>query len=77
MDNKRKAWREQEQRLLERWNAATERYREAQLALAIPTPAGVPSEESVRVAQAARSELDMMRKQVARLKSEFSTGKRY
>ena len=77
MDSKRKAWREQERQLIERWNAATERHRVAQVALGVATPEGGPSEESVRIAQAARAELDMMRKQVARLKSEFSTGKRY
>ena len=79
MDNRRK-WREQEQQLVERWNAATERYREAQAELTRQTPPqgeGAPSEESVRSAEVARVELETMRKQVARMKVEFSTGKRY
>lgn len=63
--DKRKAWREQEQKLVERWNAATERYRVAH------------SENLVPEADAARAELEALRRQVARLKSEFNSGKRY
>jgi hypothetical protein len=79
MDNRRK-WRAQEQQLVERWNAATERYLEAQAEVTRQTPPlgdGAPSEESVRSAESARVELEAMRKQVARMKVEFSTGKRY
>ena len=63
--DKRKAWREQEQRLVERWNAATERYRIAHAENLLPE------------AQAARAELEALRRQVARLKVEFTSGKRY
>jgi hypothetical protein len=77
MDSKSRAWREQERQLIERWNAASERHRAAQVALAVPTTDGIPLQASVQAAKAAREELDQMRKQVARLKSEFSTGKRY
>ncbi len=78
--DKRKSWRAQEQQLVERWNAATERYREAQADLArqrLPLGDGSPTEECVRTEEAARAELEAMRKQVARMKVEFSTGKRY
>jgi hypothetical protein len=77
--DKRRSWREQEQQLVERWNAATERCREAEAEVTrqkLP-PDGAPSEESVRSAEAARMALEAMRKQVARMKVEFSTGKRY
>ena len=64
MDQKKK-WRDQEQQLMERWNAANERFRLAHAG-------NVPSE-----VQAAQAELELLRRQVARLKSEFNTGKRY
>ena len=78
--DKRKTWREQEQRLVERWNAASERHREALAELTrqrLPQVGGAPSEECVRTEETARVELEAMRKQVARMKVEFSTGKRY
>lgn len=70
--DQRKQWREQEQVLVERWNAATERYRSAQAKLALE-----PSDELKLEAAAARSEIDALRRQVARLKVEFVSGKRY
>ena len=70
--DKRKAWREQEQLLVERWNAATERYRSAHAKLTLE-----PSDELKQEAAAARSEIDALRRQVARLKVEFVSGKRY
>ncbi len=63
--DKRASWREQEQRLVERWNATNERYRAAHAG-------NLPAE-----ADAARAELELLRRQVARLKAEFSTGKRF
>ena len=78
--DKRRTWREQEQLLVERWNAATERCREADAEMTrqrLPQGDGVPSDECVRSAETARIELEVMRKQVARMKVEFSTGKRY
>ena len=50
---------------VQRWNAASERFRAAHAG-------NLPSE-----VEAARAELETLRRQVARLKSEFSTGKRY
>ena len=78
--DKRRSWRQQEQQLVERWNAATERCREAEAEVtrqSLPQGDGAPSEECVRSAEAARIEMEAMRKQVARMKVEFSTGKRY
>jgi len=77
--DKRRAWREQEQQLVERWNTATERYREAQAEVMRQSPphGSGPLEESVHTEELARVELEAMRKQVARMKVEFSTGKRY
>ena len=77
--DKRRAWREQEQQLVERWNAAAERFRDAQAALSTPASAegGAPAEEKLLKVEAARAELEAMRKQVARMKAEFSNGKRY
>jgi len=78
--DKRRAWREQEQQLVERWKAASERYRDAEAALSSQSSAnagGAPDEESVLKVKAARAELEAMRKQVARIKVEFSAGKRY
>jgi len=78
--DKRKTWREQEQQLVENWNAAANRYREimAQIARETPLPgAAGPSEEIMSKAQAVRAEIEALRKKVARLKAEFNTGKRY
>ena len=78
--DKRRAWREQEQQLVERFKAASERYRDAEAALSSRSSgngSSVPDEESVLKVKAARAELEAMRKQVARIKAEFSAGKRY
>jgi hypothetical protein len=78
--NQRRTWREQEQQLVERWNAATERCRAADAEVSRQRKAqdgGIPSDECVRSAEAANVALETMRKQVARMKVEFSTGKRY
>ena len=63
--DKRNTWREQEQQLIARWNAANERFRLAH------------ADNQAAEADAARAELEILRRQVARLKVEFSTGKRY
>ena len=77
--DKRRAWREQEQRLVERWNAATGRFRDAQAVLLSGSSdgGGAPSEESIKNVETARAEIEAVRKQAARLKAEFSNGKRY
>lgn len=77
--DKRKVWREQEQQLIERWNAVSERYRDAQALVSSQSlpDGGGPSEESLLKAKTARAELEAMRKQLARMKVEFSAGKRY
>jgi len=77
--DKRKAWREQEQRLVESWNTAVARFRDVQAELERQELAagGSASEELRLRAEAARAEIEAVRKQVARLKVEFSSGKRY
>jgi len=63
--DRRKHWRDEEQALVARWNAANERFRAAHAA-------NVAAEIA-----AASAELETLRRQVARFKSEFNTGKRY
>ena len=60
--DKRKAWREEEQKLVANWNSAAERLRAAQ-------------DEASRLA--VQAEIEALRKRVARIKVEFSSGKRY
>jgi hypothetical protein len=71
-------WRQQEQQLVERWRAATERHRaaHAQLAARARTDSA-PDDALVLEAKAAGAEIEALRRQVARLKREFLTGKRY
>ena len=71
-------WRQQEQELVDRWQAATERHRMAHLELATTTQVdGVPDGALVAKVKAASAELETLRRQVARLKREYLTGKRY
>jgi hypothetical protein len=72
------AWRQQEQELLERWQAATERHRSAHVELAAAAKAhGTPDDTLLEKVKAASAELEALRRQVARLKRDFLTGKRY
>ena len=78
--DKRKAWREQEERLVARWNAAAERYRIVQAEIARQQPSAGddgPGAALLLEAQAAQAEIEAVRRQVARLKVEFTSGKRY
>jgi DNA repair exonuclease SbcCD ATPase subunit len=78
--DKRKAWREQEQQLVEKWNSAAQRYRDIMTQIARDDPfaaASGPSEEMMTQAAAVRAEIEALRKKVARLKAEFNSGKRY
>ena len=74
--DKRKQWRTQEQELVARWNSAVARHKDvlAEIALA---GGGSTSEALVLKAHNARAEIDAIRRQVARLKVEFNSGKRY
>jgi len=74
--DKRKQWRTQEQELVARWNSAVARHKDvlAQIALA---GADATSEALVLKADSARADVDALRRQVARLKVEFNSGKRY
>jgi polyhydroxyalkanoate synthesis regulator phasin len=76
--DKRKAWREQEQMLVQRWNAAATRYQDLQARISQQAADGTAAqEELMREAEQARADIDAMRRQVARLKVEFVSGKRY
>jgi hypothetical protein len=68
--DKRKAWREQEQQLIEMWNSAARRYQEI-------ISLGGSSDEVMSKAAAVRAEIEALRKKVARMKAEFNSGKRY
>jgi hypothetical protein len=72
--DKRKRWREEEERLVARWNAAALRYREVQAEI---SSQGAETDELKRKAQTARAEIEAVRREVARLKVEFNSGKRY
>ncbi|MGH8705810.1 MAG: hypothetical protein ACREUO_10385 [Burkholderiales bacterium] len=78
--DKRKVWREQEQQLVARWNDAAERHRQVLEEISRQQPSADssgPSEELKLKAQAVRAEIEALRRQVARLKVEFTSGKRY
>ena len=76
MADKRRTWREQEQRLVERWNAAAERYRVVQAEVTLLAGSALPEDLKTRE-QTARAEVDAVRREVARMKVEFNSGKRY
>jgi hypothetical protein len=71
--DKRKTWREQEEKLVARWTAANERHRLALTGLTSPA-AGV---EVRTEAAAALAEVESLRREIARLKVEFNQGRRY
>lgn len=74
--DKRRTWRQQEQELVERWNSAVARHKEAVAEIA-QAGGDATSLELVLKADKARAEIDALRRQVARLKVEFNSGKRY
>ena len=75
--DKRKVWREQEQQLVERWNAAAARQQDVNAEILRNQSAPGPSAELLLRAEAARAEIETLRRQIARLKVEFNSGKRY
>jgi hypothetical protein len=76
--DKRKAWREQEQDLIARWNAAATRQRTLQSEISRQSDAGaVPAAQLLLEAERSRSEMESVRREVARMKVQFYTGKRY
>ena len=74
--DRRKDWREEEQRLVEKCNAASERFRTLQQEMSQQPPAE-PNDELKSKMQQASAEMETLRRHVARLKVEFTTGKRY
>jgi hypothetical protein len=76
--NKRKAWREQEQDLIARWNAAAARQQALQSEIARQSDAGAaPGAELLLEVERSRSAMEAVRREVARMKVQFYTGKRY
>lgn len=79
--HKQTVWRQQEQQLVERWNAAMERYRliREELHARPPAPAGAAAvqDELELKAQGAMAEIETLRRQVARLKRAYLSGERY
>jgi hypothetical protein len=74
--DRRKQWRTQEQDLVARWNTAVARHKDVLAEIAL---AGGHATSAALIAKAdgARAEVDALRRQVARLKVEFNSGKRY
>jgi hypothetical protein len=71
----RKRWRTQEEELVARWNSAVARHQQALDELA---RAGAAAGAALALeADTARAELQALKRQVARLKVEFNSGKRY
>ena len=76
--DKRKAWREQEQSLIVRWNAAAARQQALQAQITHQSEAGgTPAAQLLLEAERSRSEMEAVRREVARMKVQFYTGKRY
>src|SRR5258705_272885 len=70
--DKRKAWRAQEQALIERWNATATRQRELQAEITRQSDAGgAPSAQLLLDAERSRSEMETVRREVARMKVQF------
>ncbi|HEV8107179.1 MAG TPA: hypothetical protein VGP97_06610 [Burkholderiales bacterium] len=76
--DKRKTWREQEEDLIARWNAAASRQQSLQSQILRQRDAGAePDAQLLLEAERSRSEMDSVRREVARMKVQFYTGKRY
>lgn len=76
--DKRKAWREQEQDLIARWNAAATRQQALQSEITRQNDSGAaPAAQLLLEAERSRSEMESVRREVARMKVQFYTGKRY
>jgi len=76
--DKRKTWRAQEQDLIVRWNAAATRQQELQTEITRQSAAGgTPADQLLLEAERSRSEMETVRREVARMKVQFYTGKRY
>jgi hypothetical protein len=76
--DKRKTWREQEEDLIARWNAAASRQQALQSQILRQRDAGTePDAQLLLDAERSRSEMESVRREVARMKVQFYTGKRY
>ncbi|HKQ28138.1 MAG TPA: hypothetical protein VJT77_06020 [Burkholderiales bacterium] len=76
--DKRKTWRNEEQQLIERWNAAAARQQALQAQLMRHADAGESASEALlQEAVRARADMELVRREVARMKVQFYSGKRY
>jgi hypothetical protein len=76
--DKRRVWREQEQDLIERWNSVSARQQALQAEITRQTgDGGAANAELLQQAAHSRSEMEAVRREVARMKVQFYTGKRY
>jgi hypothetical protein len=76
--DKRKTWRNEEQQLIERWNAAAARQQALQVQLMRHADAGESASEALlQEAVRARADMELVRREVARMKVQFYSGKRY
>ena len=76
--DKRKTWRSEEQQLIERWNAAATRQQALQVQLMRHADAGESASEALlQEAVRARADMEVVRREVARMKVQFYSGKRY
>ena len=76
--DQRRAWRAQEQSLIVRWNAAASRQQLLQAQITRQSEAGgMPAAQLLLEAERSRSEMEAVRREVARMKVQFYTGKRY
>jgi hypothetical protein len=76
LPDERSQWRAQEQELVARWNAAVARHQDVLREIA-QAGGGAASAALALKADSARAEMEAVRRQVARLKVEFNSGKRY
>jgi hypothetical protein len=76
--DKRKTWRNEEQQLIERWNAAAARQQALQVQLMRHADAGESASDALlQEAVRARADMELVRREVARMKVQFYSGKRY
>jgi hypothetical protein len=74
--DKRKLWRTQEQELVARWNSAVARHKDVLAEIALAGTQATSAALALK-ADSARADMDALRREVARLKVEFNSGKRY
>jgi hypothetical protein len=80
MTQKRAGWRKQEEQLVARWSDATERHRQIHHELSARQLAdgiAAPDDDLSLRERAVLTEIEGLRREVARLKRQFLSGERY